>query len=201
MMLVGNAARIKGISYTNPAQMRVSWGVWGPAARRAILLLMVNAALLGTTAISLSSSWAWGEVGVVPHSLNLKLKEAPGFYGFYIAAVAAAAGIVLIPRAPLQLIILGVQVLAGIMLPSAIIFLNLLLNDKSCWGRSSSTSAGTTPSTGPSSVSSSGFLTLAVQVVLPNVLKAESIPERRNHYAFFGSSRSLAPLLGGPSLQ
>ena len=35
----------------------------------------------------------------------------------------------LIPHAPLQLIIMGVQVLAGIMLPSAIIFLQLLLND------------------------------------------------------------------------
>jgi Mn2+/Fe2+ NRAMP family transporter len=41
---------------------------------------------------------------------------------------------VLIPRAPLQLIILGVQVLAGIMLPSAIIFLQLLLNDKELLG-------------------------------------------------------------------
>lgn len=40
----------------------------------------------------------------------------------------------LIPRAPLQLIILSVQVLAGIMLPSAIIFLQLLLNDKQLLG-------------------------------------------------------------------
>ena len=48
--------------------------------------------------------------------------------------VAAAAGLVLIPRAPLQLIILGVQVLAGVMLPSAIIFLQLLLNDKELLG-------------------------------------------------------------------
>jgi Mn2+/Fe2+ NRAMP family transporter len=45
-----------------------------------------------------------------------------------------AAGIVLIPRAPLQLIIVGVQVLAGMMLPSAIIFLQLLLNDKELLG-------------------------------------------------------------------
>ena len=51
-----------------------------------------------------------------------------------MACVAVAAAIVLIPRAPLQLIILGVQVLAGIMLPSAIIFLQLLLNDKELLG-------------------------------------------------------------------
>jgi len=43
--------------------------------------------------------------------------------------------IALIPGAPLQLVILGVQVLAGIMLPSAIIFfLRLLLNDKEALG-------------------------------------------------------------------
>ena len=38
------------------------------------------------------------------------------------------------PKAPLQLFILSVQVLAGIMLPSAIIFLHLLLNDKEMLG-------------------------------------------------------------------
>ena len=48
--------------------------------------------------------------------------------------MALAAAIVLIPSAPLQLIIIGVQVLAGIMLPSAIIFLQLLLNDKEVLG-------------------------------------------------------------------
>jgi Mn2+/Fe2+ NRAMP family transporter len=45
-----------------------------------------------------------------------------------------AASLVLIPKAPLQLIILGVQVLAGIILPSAIIFLQLLLNDHKLLG-------------------------------------------------------------------
>ena len=48
--------------------------------------------------------------------------------------MALAAAIVLIPGAPLQLIIIGVQVLAGIMLPSAIIFLQLLLNDRQVLG-------------------------------------------------------------------
>ena len=48
--------------------------------------------------------------------------------------MAAAAGLVLIPGAPLQTIILGVQVLAGVMLPSAIVFLQLLLNDRAMLG-------------------------------------------------------------------
>ena len=107
-----------------------------PTGRRdyAILLMMINAAVLGTTAISLSSAWAYGEVRGWPHSLQLPVRKAPGFYVIYLACVAVAAGLVLIPRAPLQLIILGVQVLAGVMLPSAIIFLQLLLNDKELLG-------------------------------------------------------------------
>ena len=107
---------------------------FGPWFRTGILLLMINAAALGTTAISLSSAWAYGEVKGWPHSLQKSVKEAPGFYGMYLLSVAAAAGLVLIPRAPLQLIILSVQVLAGIMLPSAIVFLQLLLNDKEMLG-------------------------------------------------------------------
>lgn len=95
---------------------------------------MINAAVLGTTAVSLSSAWAYGEVKGWPHSLQLPVRKAPGFYAVYILCTAAAAAIVLIPHAPLQLIIVSVQILAGILLPSAIVFLQLLLNDKELLG-------------------------------------------------------------------
>ena len=135
MMLVGNAARVHGIQFFDPAQMANELRVFsGETVRSAILLLMINAAVLGTTAISLSSAWAYGEVKGWPHSLEMPIREAPGFYLTYVLCVSLAAAIVLIPGAPLQLIILGVQVLAGIMLPSAIIFLQLLLNDKELLG-------------------------------------------------------------------
>jgi Mn2+/Fe2+ NRAMP family transporter len=135
MMIVGNAAHMHGVQFEDPAQMANALHlITGEGIRWGILLLMINAAVLGTTAISLSSAWAYGEVRGWPHSLQLPIRKAPGFYATYIACVAAAAAIVLIPRAPLQLIIVGVQVLAGIMLPSAIIFLQLLLNDKELLG-------------------------------------------------------------------
>jgi Mn2+/Fe2+ NRAMP family transporter len=135
MMIAGNAALVHGINFSDPAQMANDLRPFaGEVIRIGILLLMINAAILGTTAISLSSAWAYGEVRGWPHSLQMPAKKAKGFYATYIACVAAAAAIVLIPRAPLQLIILGVQVLAGIILPSAIIFLQLLLNDKELLG-------------------------------------------------------------------
>ncbi len=135
MMIVGNYARVNGIHFADPAQMANDLHlISGEGLRMAILLLMINAAVLGTTAISLSSAWAYGEVRGWPHSLQMPVRKAKGFYLTYVACVGLAAAIVLIPRAPLQLIILGVQVLAGIMLPSAIIFLQLLLNDKELLG-------------------------------------------------------------------
>jgi NRAMP (natural resistance-associated macrophage protein)-like metal ion transporter len=135
MMVAGNASHTHGFRFTDPAQMAVDIGGFTNGFfKQAILLLMINAAVLGTTAISLSSAWAYGEVRGWPHSLQLPVRKAPGFYAVYLACVAVAAGLVLIPGAPLQLIILGVQVLAGVMLPSAIIFLQLLLNDKELLG-------------------------------------------------------------------
>jgi Mn2+/Fe2+ NRAMP family transporter len=140
MLLVGDAARRygaahHGFTYADPAQMaQFLGGAFGPIVRNGILLLMVNAAIMGTATISLASAWAYGEVKGWPSSLELSVKQAPGFYAIYALAVAAAAGLVLIPRAPLQLIIMSVQVLAGIMLPSAIIFLQLLLCDRELLG-------------------------------------------------------------------
>lgn len=135
MMLAGNAIFERHWNFTDPAQMAVQLsGVFGPVVKNTVLLLMINAAVLGTTAISLSSAWAYGEVRGWPHSLQKPVREASGFYAVYVLSVAAAATIVLIPRAPLQLIILGVQVLAGLMLPSAIVFLQLLLNDREVLG-------------------------------------------------------------------
>ena len=38
---------------------------------------MINAAVLGTTAISLSSAWAYGEVRGWAHSLEMPVRKAP----------------------------------------------------------------------------------------------------------------------------
>jgi Mn2+/Fe2+ NRAMP family transporter len=135
MMLVGNYGYQHGIPFRDPAQFASALRpTAGQFARNGVLLLMVNAAVLGTTAISLASAWAYGEVKGWEHSLHKKLWEAPGFYATYLACVGAAAAIVLIPHVPLQLVIISVQVFAGLILPSAVIFLQLLLNDHALLG-------------------------------------------------------------------
>ena len=60
--------------------------------------------------------------------------EAKVFYGSYAALVVLAGAIVLIPGAPLGLLTLAVQALAGVLLPSATVFLVLLCNDREVLG-------------------------------------------------------------------
>jgi Mn2+/Fe2+ NRAMP family transporter len=62
------------------------------------------------------------------------VKGAKGFYALYAGLVAAAAAVVLIPGSPLGLLTEGVQTLAGVLLPSASVFLLLLCNDKEVLG-------------------------------------------------------------------
>ena len=134
-MLVGDALyRVHG-HFTDPAQLASSLlPLHGAFVKNAILIMFVNAAVLGTTAVSLSSSWSYAEVRGWSHSLKQPFKKAKAFYLLYVAGVMMAALLVLIPNAPLQFIILAVQVLAALMLPSSIIFLQLLANDRSLLG-------------------------------------------------------------------
>ncbi len=95
-----------------------------------IAIGLFDAGFLGAICISLASSWAFGEVFGWAHSLNQKIKEAPWFYAYYFFDLVLAGTVVLIPNAPLLLITLFVQVIATTLLPAALVFLILLLNDK-----------------------------------------------------------------------
>jgi Mn2+/Fe2+ NRAMP family transporter len=96
---------------------------------------LFDAGLLGAICISLASSWAFGEVFGWAHSLNSKVKDAPWFYVFYFITLVAAGVVVLLPGAPLVLITLFVQVIAVTLLPAALVFLILLLNDHDLMGK------------------------------------------------------------------
>jgi hypothetical protein len=66
--------------------------------------------------------------------LNRGIRDAKLFYASFTLIVGFAAAIVLIPGAPLGLITTSVQALAGVLLPSATVFLLLLCNDREVLG-------------------------------------------------------------------
>ena len=97
-------------------------------------VVLIDASVIGASAVTLATSYAFGDVFGIRHSLHRSWREAKPFYASYAALVTVAAGIVLIPSAPLGLITTAVQALAGILLPSASLFLLLLCNDPAVLG-------------------------------------------------------------------
>jgi NRAMP (natural resistance-associated macrophage protein)-like metal ion transporter len=97
-------------------------------------LVLFDASIVGASAVTLATSYAFGDMFGLRHSLHRGIGDAKLFYGSYAATVALAAGIVLIPHAPLGLITTAVQALAGILLPSATVFVVLLCNDSAVLG-------------------------------------------------------------------
>ncbi len=106
----------------------------GELARTLFAIGLFDAGFLGALCISLSTSWAVGEVFGWAHSLNKKIKEAPWFYGVYLVMLVSSGAVVLIPGAPLITITMFVQVVAVTLLPSALVFLILILNSESFMG-------------------------------------------------------------------
>ncbi|MEE3627157.1 NRAMP family divalent metal transporter [Nitrospirillum sp. BR 11752] len=104
-----------------------------PAAFFAIALL--DACLIGAAAVSLASSYAIADVLRVRHSLHRKITDATGFYMAYGALIAVAAVLVAFSSdAFLGFLTNAVQALAGVLLPSATVFLLLLCNDRAVLG-------------------------------------------------------------------
>ena len=106
----------------------------GHATGALFSVILLNASLIGAASVTLATSYAFGDVFGARHSLHRSWREAKLFYASFSAMVVLAAAIVLVPGAPLGLITTGVQALAGVLLPSATVFLLLLCNDKEVLG-------------------------------------------------------------------
>jgi len=112
-MLVGNYGYQHHVVFEDPAQLALALGpIAGNFVRNGVLLLMVNAAVLGTTAISLASAWAYGEVKDWEHSLHKKVWKRGVLRDLYCVR-RRGRGHRAHSRMPLQLVIISVQVFAG----------------------------------------------------------------------------------------
>jgi NRAMP (natural resistance-associated macrophage protein)-like metal ion transporter len=107
----------------------------GPVAGGIAAVMLVIAALIGAGAVSLSTSYAFGDTFNRSHSLHRTVRTAPLFYGTYAAQILLACLVVALgTNTFLGTATQYVQVLAGILLPSAVLFLLLLCNDTDVLG-------------------------------------------------------------------
>jgi Mn2+/Fe2+ NRAMP family transporter len=96
---------------------------------------LIEAGGVAILTISASTGYAAGECIGVTHSFNSSPRRARLFYGVNIAVALIAAGIVLIPGAPLLSIALNANVLATVLLPMTLVFLIMLASDRQLMGR------------------------------------------------------------------
>ena len=97
-------------------------------------IALIDASIIGACAVSLATAYALGDVMSIKHSLHRKASDAKGFYAVFCGLIAIAAALVVTPHMPLGLLTNLVQTLAGVLLPSATVFLLLLCNDKAVLG-------------------------------------------------------------------
>ncbi len=97
-------------------------------------LALIDACIIGASAVSLATAYAIGDVLSLRHSLHRKVQDAKAFYGVYFGLILLSAVLVLTPGTPLGLLTNAVQALAGVLLPSATVFLLLLCNDRAVLG-------------------------------------------------------------------
>ena len=93
-----------------------------------------EAGLVAVITISTASAYAVHEVLGTPHSLNIPLKEGWRFYAVLLGTALIAGGLTLIPGAPLEDIVILVNVVATLAMPPAMLFLLVLANDREVMG-------------------------------------------------------------------
>ena len=125
-------------------------------------IALIDASVIGAAAVGLSTSYALGDVLGLHHSLHRRPSEAKGFYAVFAGLLVVSAVIVVIPGSPLGLLTEGVQTLAGVLLPSATVFLLLLCNDRAVLG----------PWANGRGKNIFGSLVIAVLVMLSTILTA-----------------------------
>ena len=100
-----------------------------------LALATLDGSLIGANLTALTTAYTLGDVyPKMRHSLHWKLNQAPWFYGLYAVLVGLSAIVTLTWGNDLGVVIDGVEALNGILLPSALIFLVLLANDKQVLG-------------------------------------------------------------------
>lgn len=136
MMMIGGIAFFNHINFVDvPTYVHQIQTYMGPFFGNILFLMVLNACIIGTAAVNLSTAWVYAEDKGWPRSLNNKFSEAKGFYFQYFGSIVAAGLITLYPYLPLEKIILGVQVMACLLLPYQLILNQIICNDASIMGQ------------------------------------------------------------------
>jgi len=106
----------------------------GEYASSFFAISLANASILGAIIVPLATAYYICEAMGWEKGINKSFKQAPQFMWIYTALIVIASLLVLIPDAPLVLLMVLSSVLNGILLPFVLVFALKLVNDKKIMG-------------------------------------------------------------------
>ncbi len=107
----------------------------GPYAELLFSIGLLSASVLAAAVLPLTSSYAICEAFGWESGLDRSWAEAPLFNALYTFVIVAAAAVILIPGLDLIAIMLVSQVINGVLLPFLLVFMMIIINDRTIMGR------------------------------------------------------------------
>lgn len=95
---------------------------------------LLGASLLAGAVLPLATSYAISEAFGIPKGVNLDYRRGKVFFGLFTAFIVLGAVTALIPNIPIFPLLVGIQVLNGVLLPIILVFILLLVNDEKLTG-------------------------------------------------------------------
>ncbi len=122
---------------------------------------LLGASLLAGGVLPLATSYAISEAFGIPKGVNLDYRRGKVFFGLFTAFILLGAVVALTPDLPIFPLLVGIQVLNGVLLPIILVFILLLINNESLTGKLKNT-----PTYNVLGWGSFAMITLAVAIML-----------------------------------
>lgn len=131
---------------------------------------LFNASIFAASILPLATAYYVCEALGFEAGVDKTFSEAPQFYSLYTIILIVGAAIILIPHAPLVLIMLWSQVINGVLLPFILVFMLLLINNKKLMGDYTNSKLFNSVAWGTTGIMVVLTLLLVVSSIWPNIL-------------------------------
>lgn len=108
--------------------------VAGAAAEVLFAIGLLGGSLMAAAVLPLASAYALSEVFGLPKGVNLGFRRGRVFLGLFTVLLGFGALVALVPGLPVIRLLVLIQVLNGVLLPSVLLFILLLANDAELMG-------------------------------------------------------------------
>jgi NRAMP (natural resistance-associated macrophage protein)-like metal ion transporter len=135
--------------------------VAGSSASVMFAVGLLGASMLAGGVLPLATSYAISEAFGIPKGVNLDYRRGKVFFGLFTAFIVLGAVVALIPNIPIFPLLVGIQVLNGVLLPIILVFILILVNNEKLTGDLRNTTTYNVLGWGTFAV-----ITLAVSVML-----------------------------------